>query len=133
MLCSLALGCVCLWLGESPPPQAGEQPCDDAGSLHGGQGALDSGRLSLTRSSSSRHVGKVPKIHKTEQVGEQDFRFSGVGAGSFGKASSCSLRKKKKKRALECLDTPFFLEGISEMCEDMRMSQSRPLALLIIL
>lgn len=67
MLCSLAPGCICLWLGESPPPQAGEQPSNDAGSLHGGQEALDSGHLSLARSSSSRHVGKVPRRDGVER------------------------------------------------------------------
>ena len=46
VLRSLAQRCVCLWLGESPPPQAREQPRDDAGSLHDGQETVNSGHLS---------------------------------------------------------------------------------------
>lgn len=79
MLCSLALRGVCFRLGESPPAQAGEEPRDDTGSLHGEQEGLTLRACLLTRSSPSRHVGTVPRTHKGQQKSENKFRFSGGG------------------------------------------------------
>lgn len=45
VLRSLALSSVCRRLGQSPPAQAGEQPGDDTGTLHGGQEGLGSARV----------------------------------------------------------------------------------------